>query len=89
MFIECNDNKKDMNYTIEQTEKEILIRLPRETTPGTIQGVLNYFRYLELGLKNNIEQEEIDEMAKEAKSGWWEANKQRFEGLEGFENFGK
>ena len=78
-----------MSYTIEQTDEEILIRLPRETTPETIQGLLNYFRYLELGLNNNIQQSEIDKMAKEAKSGWWEKNKHRFEGLEGFENFGK
>ena len=78
-----------MTYAVEKTDKEILIRLPLDTTPKEIQGILNYFRYLELGLKNNIEQSLIDTWAKEAKSGWWEKNKQRFEGVKGFENFGK
>lgn len=78
-----------MAYTIERTNKEILIRLPLDTSPKEIQGVLNYFRYLELGKNSKIDQEEIDKMAAEAKSGWWEKNKARFEGLEGFENFGK
>lgn len=78
-----------MTYTVEQTDKEIVIRLPIATTPKEIQGVLNYFRYLELGKNNNIKQSLIDQYAKEAKSGWWEKNKHRFEGIEGFENFGK
>lgn len=78
-----------MNYTIEKTEKEIVIKLPLNTTPKTIQGILNYFRYLELGDGFNIDQSIIDEMAKEAKSGWWEKNKSRFSGLNGFENLGE
>jgi hypothetical protein len=75
-----------MNYTIEHTEEEILIRLPKATTPETLQGVLNYFRYMELGLKNNIEQSEIDKMAEEAQENWWRKNKERFRGIEGFED---
>lgn len=78
-----------MNYTVEKTDKAIVIKLPLNTTPKAIQGLLNYFRYLELAEGFEVDQGEIDKMAKEAKSGWWEKNKARFEGLEGFENFGK
>jgi len=78
-----------MTYTIERTDKEILIKLPLDTTPKAIQGVLNYFRYLELGKGVEIDQTEIDKMAQEAKSGWWEKNKHRFSDIKGFENLDK
>ena len=39
--------------------------------------------YFEQAIQNSqATQEQIDELAKEAKSGWWERNKDRFPGLE-------
>lgn len=78
-----------MAYTIERTNKEILIRLPLDTSPKEIQGLMNYFRYLELGRGLDVDQTEIDKMAHEAKSNWWKKNKDRFKGVKGFENFGQ
>jgi len=34
---------------------------------------------------SQITDAQIEELAKEAKSGWWEKNKERFLGKEGFE----
>jgi len=31
-------------------------------------------------------QEQIDELAREVKKGWWERNKARFKGISGFED---
>lgn len=78
-----------MSYIVERTNKEILIRLPLDTSAKEIQGLMNYFRYLELGRNIEVDQVEIDKMAHEAKSSWWEKNKDRFKGVEGFENFGQ
>ena len=40
-------------------------------------------KYFEQAIQNGqATQAQIDELAKEAKSGWWERNKDRFPGLE-------
>ncbi len=75
-----------MTYTIERTDKEILIKLPIGSTPKQVQNMLNLLRYLELGQTNKITQEQVDELAKETKEKWWEENKHRFEGVDGFED---
>ncbi|MGB3548328.1 MAG: hypothetical protein WBA17_15250 [Saprospiraceae bacterium] len=74
-----------MSYTIERTESEILIKLPLTTMPQDIQGILNYLRYMEIGRKNQMTQQQVDELAREVKAGWWEKNKVRFKDVPGFE----
>jgi len=75
-----------MTYTIERTDKEILIKIPLGSTPKQVQNMLNLFRYLELRQGNKITQEQVKELAKESKEKWWEENKHRFEGVDGFED---
>lgn len=74
-----------MVIQVEKTESAILIKLPPDTKAADIQNVLNYFNYVELVRKSKATQEQIDELAQEAKKGWWEKNKERFKGVEGFE----
>lgn len=76
-----------MGYTIDRTEDEILIRLPIASTPIQVQNALNFIRYVELGKDSDITQSDVDELVKETKGRWWEENKDRFRGVEGFENF--
>lgn len=76
-----------MSYTIDRTEDEILIRLPISSTPLQVQNALNFLKYVELGKDSNIKQSDIDAMVKETKDRWWEENKERFRGVEGFERF--
>lgn len=73
--------------TIERTDEAIVIKLPLSKSPAEIQHMLNYFRYVEIGMKSKITQDQIDELAKEAKSDWWLKNKSRFIGKPGFEGF--
>lgn len=76
-----------MAFTIDRTEDEILIRLPISSTSKEVQNALNFLRYVELGKDSQITQEDIEELVKETKGRWWEENKERFQGVEGFEKF--
>lgn len=75
-----------MNYTIEHTEEEILIRLPMTIPSIQLQNMLDYFRYVNLGMNNQVQQSQIDELAEEVQENWWRKNKERFRGIEGFED---
>jgi post-segregation antitoxin (ccd killing protein) len=75
-----------MEITVERTNEAIVIKLPLDTDISDIQNVLNYFEYVNLVSKSEATQEGIDRLAKEAKSGWWEENKERFKGVAGFED---
>ena len=72
--------------SIERTSEAIVIKLPLDLAPQQLQHMLDYFTYVESGSKGSVTQELIDELAKEAKAGWWEKNKHRFVGQEGFED---
>jgi predicted trehalose synthase len=66
--------------TIERTDREIIIRLPLDLGVNDIQRMLDYLAYKNAIKDSQATQEQIDELAKEAKSGWWEKNKDRFKG---------
>ncbi len=76
-----------MTASIEKTDKAIVIKLPLDTKMSDLKWILNYFEYVDLVGKSKATQEQIDALAKEVKSGWWERNKQRFEGIEEFKDF--
>ena len=67
--------------TIERTDREIIIRLPLDLGVNDIQRMLDYLAYKQAIQNSQATQEQIDDLAKEAKSGWWERNKDRFPGL--------
>jgi hypothetical protein len=63
---------------IERTDKEILIRVAANTELTGLQRILDYIKFREIASKSNVSQKQIDELAKESKSTWWEKNKNRF-----------
>ncbi len=67
---------------IEQTENEIIIRLPYDLGVEDIQRMLNYLSYKRLIQDSEATEDQINQLAKEAKKGWWEKNKHRFPNLE-------
>jgi hypothetical protein len=77
-----------MNYVVEQTEKELVIKIPlSEFSPGrTTEEVVKYFEYVALGAKSQMTDAGIREMVKESKGRWWETNKERFRNVPGFED---
>lgn len=74
-----------MGVTVERTDEAILIKLPLDTDISDIQNILNYFEYVNLVSKSEATPEQIDTLAKEVKSGWWEEHKERFKDVPGFE----
>ena len=68
--------KQDM--VVEKKNNEIIVRLDGSIDINFVQQTLDYLRYLELGSKSKVTQEEIDQLAKEVKKGWWEKNRSRF-----------
>ena len=67
-----------MSY--QRTANQLIIDLPEsvELEPEEIERFLKYLRYRVLVSKSTAKQEEIDALARQAKSEWWEENKHRF-----------
>lgn len=63
---------------IERTKDEILIRLPIETDLVVLQRFIDYMKFREIVSKSKASQNDIDELAKESKSTWWDKNKSHF-----------
>ncbi len=63
---------------IERTDNEILIRVPASTDIIGVQRLIDYLGFREIASKSQASQEQIDELARESKSGWWKKNKARF-----------
>ena len=63
---------------IESTNSEILIRLSAGTDLVGLQRILDYIKFREIASKSKASQEEIDELANESKSSWWNKNKSKF-----------
>ena len=63
---------------IERTENEILIRVSANTDLIGLQRILDYNKFRETASKSKVTQKQIDELARESKSSWWEKNKSKF-----------
>ena len=63
---------------IERTDNEILIRIPATTDLTGVQRLIDYLGFKETASKSQATQEQIDKLAREAKSEWWDKNKARF-----------
>ncbi|MEM6769498.1 MAG: hypothetical protein AAF597_02840 [Bacteroidota bacterium] len=75
-----------MSVAVERTSEAILIKLPLDTSPKDIQHVLDYFEYVKLVNQSQATEDDISALAKEAKSGWWQSNQERFRGVKGMEH---
>jgi len=65
--------------TIESTEKEIRVSIPRdEVDPVRLERLLRPFRLEAAVSGGTMTDEEADQMAEEMKANWWEDNRHRF-----------
>jgi len=64
---------------IERTKDEVIIRLPSYVNTDGLQKLVDYLTYKEATSKSEATQEQVDELAKEVKKGWWAKNGDRFE----------
>lgn len=63
---------------IQRTESEIVFRLPANIDTLGLQRIIDYLKYKEATAESNVDQSEVDKLAKESKSNWWKENKHRF-----------
>ncbi|MEO6833502.1 MAG: hypothetical protein ABI169_14945 [Chitinophagaceae bacterium] len=60
---------------VERTNKEVIIRLPLSVNTEDLQAFLNYARYTELTSGFQIDQKNVDKLANQINSSWWEKNR--------------
>jgi hypothetical protein len=66
MLIESADNNK------------ITITVSSSIDKFGLQRIIDYLKYLEATSTSKAKQSDIDMLAKEVNSSWWQANKSRF-----------
>lgn len=63
---------------IERTNSEIIMRIPSFINFEEIQRMIDLMTYKEATARSQATQEDVDRIAKEAKTGWWQVNRARF-----------
>ena len=60
---------------IERTKKEIIIRIPTYVDTEGLQDIINFLIYKEATAKSQAKQEDVDQLTKDVKKGWWRKNR--------------
>ncbi len=64
---------------IESADKnKITITVSSSIDKFGLQRIIDYLRYLEATSSSKANQADVDQLADEVNSSWWEANKSRF-----------
>jgi len=75
-----------MAVTIERTDNEFIIKLPLCIDPIEIQHALEYFQFMDVVSRSQATQEDIAELSKEVKAGWFEDAKKKLRQLDEFKD---
>ena len=57
---------------IERQNNELLVRIPASMRISRVQTILDYLRYEDLTSKSSANEEDIDQLVKQAKKGRWD-----------------
>ncbi|MDR1937488.1 MAG: hypothetical protein LBQ73_03175 [Tannerellaceae bacterium] len=63
---------------IERTKDETILRIPSCVNFEEVQCVIDLIIYREATAQSQATQQDVDDIAREAKKGWWQANRERF-----------
>ncbi len=63
---------------VERTDNQITIKLSADVDSFGMQRLIDYVKYLEATSKSKAKQTEVDALAEELNSTWWNKNKNRF-----------
>ena len=65
--------------TVEQTEKDLRVTIPRDAVPpNRLNAFLDWLRLEEIAQRSRLTEEEANRIANDIKAQWWAANKDRF-----------
>ena len=59
-------------------KNQIAISFSPETDIGGIQRLIDYAKYLEVASRSQASQSDVDNLADEINTNWWNKNKHRF-----------
>lgn len=62
---------------IERTNREVIIRLPLSVNTEGLQRLVDFLSYKEATATSKATQQQVDKLSKQAKKGWWKANRDR------------
>jgi len=62
---------------VERNSKEVSIRLPASVDTEDLQDFLNYARYKDLTANIKTDQVEVDKLAKDINTKWWNKNRRK------------
>lgn len=60
------------------TNNQILITVSSSVDSFGLQRLIDYAKYLEATAKSKAKQSDVDELADEVNTSWWEQNRNRF-----------
>jgi hypothetical protein len=63
---------------IERTKDEIILRIPLCINFEEVQSVIDLMTCKETTALSEVTRQDVDEIARETKKGWWQANNERF-----------
>ena len=63
---------------VERTQNKIIIKVTEGTCLIGLQRIIDYLKFREIASKSKATQKQIDKLATESKSSWWNKNKNRF-----------
>lgn len=61
-----------------KSNNQLTITISSSVDKFGLQRVIDYLKYLEATAKSNVKQSDIDKLADEVNTEWWEKNKSRF-----------
>jgi len=64
--------------TVEQTDNEVIIRMPKLMNFEAIQRIIDLMALKEATIGSVATQDDIDKLAKEFNKGWWEKNRNKY-----------
>lgn len=63
---------------IEQTDEEIIIRIPNTIELTGTERIIDYIKYQVTSAKSKATQQDANQLADELNSTWWDKNKDTF-----------
>ncbi len=63
---------------VETIKNETLIRIPSTVDFKIVQSMIDYFRIVEILMKNKGTETDASKLAEEVDRNWWKINKKRF-----------
>lgn len=64
--------------TIEQTNNELIFRIPLDIGYENLENIIRYLKYLEAVKESRASEEDANLIADESKKRWWAENKHKY-----------